>query len=130
MKTVTLGSSTVLDLLTAVEGISKATAEVAQHSAMLAKVCAELLSGAPTGIVAAQPRSKPTIEQCREQRNKVGVNLSPRGIEIIYRLFDHGSSVRGAAIAMDISHRAAKWRKGAWEKAGGKDRPTTTLDID
>ena len=130
MKTTTLTSTTAMALLAAVEGISKATAEVAQHSATLAKLCAEVLAGGPAEIALPQSKAKPTREQCQDPKNKIGVNLSPRGVEIIYRLFDHDSSVRAASLAMSISHRAAKWRKGAWEKAGGKDRPTTNLDID
>jgi hypothetical protein len=134
MTTKTLNSSNESGLLAAVEGIARATADMAQHSATLAKLCADLLSGArrdiARDIALAQPKPMPTREQCQDPSNKIGVNLSPRGIELIYRLFDHGSSVRAASLAFGISHRAAKWRKGAWEKAGGKDRPTSNLDID
>jgi hypothetical protein len=125
-----MNPSTVASVLAALEGISRASAEIAHHSATLAKIGADALAAAPATLAVAQRRPKPTREQCQDARNKIGVNLSPRGIELIYRLFDHGSSVRAASLAMSISHRAAKWRKGAWEKSGGKERPTTTLDID
>ncbi|WP_166040345.1 hypothetical protein [Sphingosinicella sp. YJ22] len=132
MQNVHLNTTAMATALAAADGIVKAAAEIAQHSATLAKVFAEALahpsSQAPT--VTPIAKTKPTLDQCREAQNKIGVNLSPRGVEIIYRLFDHDSSVRAASISMGISHRAAKWRKNAWLKAGGKARPTVILDID
>lgn len=117
-------------ILSAVKGISEATALLAHHSAALAATLAEFSPVDEGAVATVKTPNKPSVEQCHEPQNKIGVNLSPRGIELIYRLYDHGSSVRAASIAMAISHRAAKWRKGAWEKAGGSNRPRTVLDID
>lgn len=54
--------------------------------------------------------------------------LTPRGVEICYRLFDAGSSRYAVAQAMDISFGAATHRYGAWQKAGGLERAKQPLD--
>lgn len=117
-------------ILAAVKGIAEATALLAQHSAALAATLTGFATAGGGAVATLNTSHKPSVEQCREPQNKIGVNLSPRGTELIYRLYDNGSSVRAASIAMAISHRAAKWRKGSWEKAGGLSRPRTILDID
>lgn len=48
--------------------------------------------------------------------------LTPRGVEICYRLFDKGLSRYAVAQAMDISFGAATHRLDAWQKAGGLKR--------
>jgi hypothetical protein len=54
--------------------------------------------------------------------NKIGVNLSPRGIEVCYRLFDEGKTRYAVKRQLDISYGAATHRFHAWEKLGGKNR--------
>jgi hypothetical protein len=59
--------------------------------------------------------------------NKNGVNLSPRGIEVAYRMFDEGRTRYAVSEALDISYGAATHRFHAWEKAGGKNRTRQPL---
>lgn len=54
--------------------------------------------------------------------------LTPRGVEICYRLFDKGVTRYGVAQAMDISFGAATHRYGAWQKAGGLERVKQSID--
>lgn len=63
-----------------------------------------------------------------DPRNKSGWNLTDRGIEVCYRLFDQGKSIYEVKVAMNFSYVAAKYRYDAWCKAGGKDRPKGELD--
>jgi hypothetical protein len=72
----------------------------------------------------------PTQEQCRDHRNKDGANLTERGVEILYRLFDDGAGYNRASKAMGITQTAARNRKGLWEKKGGLNRARAILDID
>jgi len=72
----------------------------------------------------------PTLEQARDPRNKDGVNLTARGAEILYRLFDDGAGYNRASKALGITQTAARNRKGLWEKLGGLTRPRVLLDID
>ena len=60
--------------------------------------------------------------------NKTGQFLTPRGIEVCYRLFDIGKSRHYVSSAMDISYGAATHRFHNWEKLGGKDRERQGLD--
>lgn len=53
--------------------------------------------------------------------------LTPRGVEICYRLFDRGLSRYAIAQAMNISFGAATHRYSAWQKAGGLDRQKQPL---
>lgn len=39
----------------------------------------------------------PTLEQCHDDRNKDGANLTERGVEILYRLFDDGAGYNRAS---------------------------------
>ncbi|MBA1343918.1 hypothetical protein [Rhizobium sp. WYCCWR 11146] len=72
----------------------------------------------------------PTLEQAQDPRNKVGANLTARGTEILYRLFDDGAGYNRASKALGITQTAARNRKGLWEKLGGLNRKRETLDID
>lgn len=54
--------------------------------------------------------------------------LTPRGVEICYRLFDKGMTRYAVAQAMDISFGAATHRHAAWQKAGGTERVKQPLD--
>lgn len=60
--------------------------------------------------------------------NKNGVNLSPRGIEVAYRMFDAGKTRYAVSEALGISYGAATHRYNAWEKAGGKERQKQPLE--
>lgn len=66
----------------------------------------------------------PTLAQCQDPANKTanGVNLTERGVEVLYRLFDDGAGYNRASKSLGITQTAARHRKGAWEKAGGRNR--------
>jgi hypothetical protein len=64
----------------------------------------------------------------RNPLNKEGVNLTRRGVEVCYRLFDEGKSRYAVSQALDISYGAATHRFHAWEKAGGANRQRQELD--
>jgi hypothetical protein len=53
--------------------------------------------------------------------------LTPRGVEICYRLFDAGKSRYAVAALMDMSFGAATHRYNAWLKAGGRNRKKEPL---
>lgn len=53
--------------------------------------------------------------------------LTPRGIEVCYRLFDRGLTRYAVAQMMNISFGAATHRHGAWQKAGGVNRQKQPL---
>jgi hypothetical protein len=72
----------------------------------------------------------PTLADGHDPRNKNGQNLTPRGIEILYRVFDDNGGYNRAAKMLNISQGAAKNRKGSWLKAGGTNRVKSVLDID
>lgn len=55
-------------------------------------------------------------------------NLTKRGIETCYRLFDHNKSPLAVAYLMRISYRAASKRHRAWKIIGGKTRPKMSLE--
>ena len=64
----------------------------------------------------------------RNPLNKDGMNLSPRGVEVCYRLFDQGKTRYAVSQALDISYGAATHRFHAWEKLGGTDRKRQPID--
>lgn len=82
--------------------------------------------GAPPGIKFRMP----TLADGHDPRNKNGQNLTPRGAEILYRVFDDGGGYNRAAKMLGISQGAAKNRKGIWTKLGGVNRTKLVLDID
>jgi hypothetical protein len=53
--------------------------------------------------------------------------LTPRGIEVCYRLFDRGENRNRVAALMDISFTAANYRHAAWLKLGGPGREKQPL---
>jgi hypothetical protein len=57
-----------------------------------------------------------------------GGKLTPRGIEICYRLFDRGANRNKVATLMDISFTAATHRYHCWQKMGGLQREKLSLD--
>lgn len=60
--------------------------------------------------------------------NKVGDNLSPRGVEVCYRLYDEGKTRYAVSQALKISYGAATHRFHAWEKLGGVNRQRQPLE--
>ncbi|WP_296166362.1 hypothetical protein [uncultured Brevundimonas sp.] len=68
----------------------------------------------------------------KDARNKYEIGglekLTPRGVEICYRLFDRGLSRYAVAQSLDISFGAATHRYAAWKKAGGRDREKQPLN--
>jgi hypothetical protein len=76
-----------------------------------------------------KPAAKPVDDlDTGSPLNKDGVNLTPRGVEVCYRLFDQGKTRYAVSQALDISYGAATHRFHAWEKLGGKDRERQPLD--
>ena len=78
----------------------------------------------------ASVHKSPSQEDGRDPRNKNGKNLAPRGVEILYRVFDEGGGYNRAAKMLTISQSAAKNRKAIWTKLGGANRKKEILDID
>jgi len=72
----------------------------------------------------------PSIADGSDPRNKNGLNLTPRGVEILYRLFDDGAGYNRAAKTLGITQGAAKNRKAKWNASGGASRTKLALDID
>jgi hypothetical protein len=58
----------------------------------------------------------------RDPRNKNGVNLSPQGVELCYRMFDQGMTRYAVKEAFGISFGAADYRHRKWLAAGGASR--------
>jgi hypothetical protein len=73
---------------------------------------------------------QPTPSDGLDSRNKNGQNLTPRGVEILYRVFDDAGGYNRAAKMLNITQAAAKSRKASWAKAGGINRQKAILDID
>ena len=72
----------------------------------------------------------PTLADGHDPRNKNGLNLTPRGVEILYRVFDDGGGYNRASKMLNITQGAAKNRKAIWTKVGGLDRAKQVIDID
>ncbi len=56
------------------------------------------------------------------------MKLTPRGIEVCYRLFDAGKSRYAVCNLMEISFGAATHRLDAWKKLGGANRVKLPLE--
>ncbi|WJI79425.1 MULTISPECIES: helicase-related protein [unclassified Mesorhizobium] len=82
----------------------------------------ERLDPAPAHAPGSVRYKIPTDEDCRDARNKVGVNLTPEGKEVLFRLLDNGAGYNSAGRRMSITQTAVKNRKKDWESAGGKHR--------
>lgn len=63
-----------------------------------------------------------------DPRNKDGVNLTARGVEVAYRMFDEGKNRYQVAKEMQISFGGATYRHAAWTKEGGINRRRAALD--
>ncbi|MCW2315773.1 hypothetical protein M2322_001317 [Rhodoblastus acidophilus] len=92
------------------------------------------IDGLIAQIVPASPGQvqykMPTLGDGHDPRNKNGNNLTDRGVEILFRVFDDGGGYNRAAKMLNITQAAAKNRKKHWVVAGGVNRKKTLLDID
>ncbi len=65
----------------------------------------------------------------KDPRNKLpDGKLTPRGVEVCYRLFDAGRTRYAVKEAMAISYGAATHRLEAWKKSGGINREKMPVD--
>ena len=64
----------------------------------------------------------PSEEHCKDDRVKVGKNLSADGLEILFRLLDEGAGYNSAGRKLSITQTAVKNRKKDWNAAGGLNR--------
>jgi hypothetical protein len=68
----------------------------------------------------------------KDPRNKYSVGglnkLTPRGIEVCYRLFDAGKTRYAVCQLIEISFGAATHRLEAWKKLGGASRDRQSLE--
>jgi hypothetical protein len=65
----------------------------------------------------------------KDPRNKLpDGKLTPRGVEVCYRLFDAGKTRYAVKEAMGISYGGATHRLDAWQKAGGSKREKMAID--
>ena len=71
----------------------------------------------------------PTVKfDPKDPRNKTADGrLTPRGVEICYRLFEEGKTRYAVSQAMNISYGAASHRQTAWKKVGGASRKREPL---
>jgi hypothetical protein len=63
----------------------------------------------------------------KDPRNKADRNLTERGVEVCYRLFDQGKTIYAVKEAMGMSYGAAKYRHETWLKAGAANRTPQPL---
>lgn len=73
-----------------------------------------------------EPRS-PEFDPGDPRNKAADGKLTPRGVEICYRLFDKGETRYAVSRAMSISFGAASHRQTAWRKAGGVSRKKMRL---
>ena len=111
-----------------IAAIEKHRTELIDHINRTTDALIAKIGGAETSRLAGL--KIPTLEQAQDPRNKDGVNLTSRGIEILYRLFDDGAGYNRASKSLGITQTAARNRKGIWEKQGGLNRKRAPLDID
>ena len=111
--------------------VSVAAIEAARTDtlAFISRRFGELIDAA-AGQPASVKHKLPTPEDGRDPRNKIGLNLTARGVEILNRMFDDGAGYNRASKMLNITQAAAKNRKKGWEKARGRDRERMVLDID
>ena len=87
----------------------------------------ERLTPATTAPVGTIFYKKPTDEDCRDSRNKNGLNLTPEGLELLFRLLDDGAGYNSAGRKLSITQSAVKNRKKDWESMGGQNRTKTYI---
>ncbi len=99
--------------------------------AMVNKACDDLVATlAPAPQANGVTYKVPTLADGQDPGNKNGKNLTSRGAEILYRLFDDGAGYNRAGKTLGITQAAAKNRKASWVKLGGLNRQKQVLDID
>ena len=101
--------------------------EAARHEAHLNldrsfDLLRERLTPQPAGPAGGIVYKEPTDEDCRDPRNKNGKNMTPEGLEILFRLLDGGAGYNSAGRRLSITQTAVKNRKKDWEAAGGANR--------
>ncbi len=79
---------------------------------------------APAGTILYRD---PSEEDCRDPRNKNGPNLSPEGVELLFRLIDGGAGYNSAGRKLSITQSAVKNRKKEWEAKGRQSRTKTFI---
>jgi len=85
------------------------------------------LSVSGTGLVDdLHPRAPWNFRSAGHEAQQTG-HLTPQGVEICYRLFDHQKSPLAVAYLMGISLRAAQNRARRWREAGGQGRQRAEL---
>jgi len=82
----------------------------------------ERLTPPPAAAAGSIIYRDPSDEDCRDPRNKNGLNMSPEGLEILFRLLDAGAGYNSAGRKLSITQTAVKNRKKDWEAAGGANR--------
>ena len=72
----------------------------------------------------SSPASTDSNPKDPANKHEIGgmAKLTPRGVEVCYRLFDRGTSRYAVAQAMGISFGAANHRHSVWKNAGGVNR--------
>lgn len=79
-------------------------------------------------VVSATPqgtpvyKEEPSEEDCRDPRNKIGHNLSPEGVEVLFRLLDKGAGYNSAGRKLSINPSAVRSRKKEWMASGAQNR--------
>lgn len=96
-------------------------------NAIFDKILTDLAPSKPTAEATIK---MPTLADGHDPRNKNGLNLTPRGVEILFRVFDDAGGYNRAAKMLNITQAAAKNRKAQWVNAGGVQRQKMLLDID
>lgn len=105
------------------EAINNITAALERMTAGFITLKSLLLPEAEIETAAFDPKSP-------ANKHEVGglMKLTPRGIEICYRLFDSGKSRYAVAMLMEISFGAATHRFDTWKKLGGVNRSKQPLE--
>jgi hypothetical protein len=117
-----------MSAMTAIATIEKLRADMhAQIDVRCNEAIQQLSSNGAANTIT---HKQPTLADGHDPRNKNGQNLTPRGAEILYRVFDDGGGYNRAAKMLNISQGAAKNRKAIWNSLGGQNRVKLTLDID
>jgi DNA-binding NarL/FixJ family response regulator len=63
-----------------------------------------------------------------DPRNKDGLKLTPRGIEVAYRMLEAGKNRYQIAKEMQITFGGATYRQSAWIKEGGVARKRIAIE--
>ena len=78
---------------------------------------------------AAPAQHPPFDPDPMDPRNKKpSKQLSERGVEVLYRLYDRGATPKTAAALIGVSHSTAQYRHEWWEASGGINRERRHLE--